>query len=367
MKLCNHHQWLSICEQGYERSLIDTGRLRVLCSRFEQPDEAHPSLLVFVGHQAKSIALEKLFDIHRSRLFKCKPYIGDVGLHVAPASPSSRRPILLATGSVGGRRIRRTSNRHRCYDGHRWPLRDDAAGGSEPHHMQRTEQTIYGRLLLPFADVFCIFASDVGGFRGVASQLANWLRDVTISVSTPFTRPSVVVVTDKIPLTQVAENEAQKDLLWLLREETNSDPFVLFSFIEVVAVPQNQKFRSPSSLERLQHQLMRRIQDAEQSKRKTRTLYSLTHFVAFFESACEHFSASSSEPFNFIKASRSHNPLAEDHAAHLANFLKSCDTAQDLTNFAVPVVASSLLIDSYPPDCHGKSWERAHWLLMKEE
>ncbi|KAL2435307.1 hypothetical protein ABEF95_015325 [Exophiala dermatitidis] len=351
MKLCNHHSWLRICEQGYETSLIDTGRLQTLSSRFEQPDDACPSLIIFVGQQAKSIALEKLFDIHRSRLFKGNNYIGDIDLHVVPETPGSRRPILIATGSVGSKRIRRTPNRHRCHDGSRWPLRT-VPGGLEPYHMQRTEQAIYSRLLLPFTDVFCIFASDLGGFRGVASQLAGWLRDVTVPISTPFTRPSVVVVTDKIPLTPMAETETQKALLLLLNEETSQDPSVLFSFIEVLAVPHSQKFRSQGSLERLKHQLLLRIRKAEQFRREARTLYSLTHFAAFFESACEHFSTSDSEPFDFIKASRCHNPPAEDHTVHLTNFLRTYDTAQDLTNFAVPVIASSLMIDSLPPGCH---------------
>ncbi|KIW35778.1 uncharacterized protein PV06_11882 [Exophiala oligosperma] len=351
MKLCNHHPWLGICEQGYETSLIETGRLEMLSSRFEQPDDASPSLIVFVGQHSKSVALEKLFDIHRTRLFKGKPYTGDVDLHVVPESPNSRRPVFIATGAVGSKRIRRTPNRHRCQDGSRWPLRT-VPGGSEPHHMQRTEQAIYSRLLLPFTDVFCFFASDLGGFRGVASQLAGWLRDVTVPISTPFIRPSVVIVTDKIPLTQMAETEAQKALLFLLNEETSQDPSLLFSCIEVVAVPHIQKFRSPGSLERLKHRLLLRIRKAEQFRRETRTLYSLTHFAAFFKSACEHFSTSGSEPFDFIKASRSHNPLAEDHALHLASLLRTCNTAQDLTDFVVPVIASSLMMDSYPPDCH---------------
>ncbi|KAJ9607014.1 hypothetical protein H2204_015708, partial [Knufia peltigerae] len=300
---------------------------------------------------SKSVALEKLFDIHRTRLFKGKPYTGDVDLHVVPESPNSRRPVFIATGAVGSKQIRRTPNRHRCQDGSRWPLRT-VPGGSEPHHMQRTEQAIYSRLLLPFTDVFCFFASDLGGFRGVASQLAGWLRDVTVPISTPFIRPSVVIVTDKIPLTQMAETEAQKALLFLLNEETSQDPSLLFSCIEVVAVPHIQKFRSPGSLERLKHRLLLRIRKAEQFRRETRTLYSLTHFAAFFKSACEHFSTSDSEPFDFIKASRSHNPLAEDHALHLASLLRTCNTAQDLTDFVVPVIASSLMMDSYPPDCH---------------
>ncbi|KIW09696.1 hypothetical protein PV08_12039 [Exophiala spinifera] len=351
MKLCNHHPWLRICEQGYETSLIDTGRLQTLGSRFEQPEDIYPSLIVLVGQQAKSVALEKLFDVPRSRLFKSKPYIGDIDLHVASAPPSSRRPILIATGSVGSERVRHTPNRHRCRDGSLWPLRT-GPGRSESHHMQRTEQAIYSRLLLPFTDVFCIFASDLGGFRGVASQLAGWLRDVTGPTSTPFTRPSVVVVSDKIPLTQMAETEAQKALLLLLKEETSQDPSVLFSFIEVVAVPPSQKFRPQGSMEHLKQQLLLRVRKAENCRREARTLYSLTHFTAFFESACEHFSASGSDPFDFIRASRSHNPLAEDHALHLTNFFKACDTARDLTNFAVPVIASSLMIDSYPPNCH---------------
>jgi hypothetical protein len=36
--------------------------------------------------------------------------------------------------------------------------------------------TIYSLLLLPFADVFCMFSADIGGFRQIARHLAVWLK-----------------------------------------------------------------------------------------------------------------------------------------------------------------------------------------------
>jgi hypothetical protein len=208
------------------------------------------------------------------------------------------------------------------------------------------------RLLMPFTDVLCIFASDMGGFRVVVSLLADWLRGSNVSFSSPFTRPAVVVVTDKVPVTRMAEVEARKAFLWMLQEETSDDPFNLFSSIDVVAVPPRRAFGAPASMDRLQERLQTRAQDIEQSRRESRTLYSLTHFAAFLEMACQHFSASRPEPFDFVKAARFHNPPSPELSIHLETFLTKCETAQDLMTFAAPMIASSFLLDSYPPDCH---------------
>jgi len=47
----------------------------------------------------------------------------------------------------------------------------------------------------------------------------------------------------------------------------------------------------------------------------------VTHLVAFFRCASVHFTRTTREPFNFIKASRFRNPVPLDLDKHLSNFL----------------------------------------------
>jgi hypothetical protein len=41
-------------------------------------------------------------------------------------------------------------------------------------------------------------------------------------------------------------------------------------------------------------------------------------------------------------------------AEHLSIFLKHIKSAKELTEFTAPVIASSILLDNYPPDTYSK-------------
>lgn len=352
MKRCSHNQWLSLCRQGYEIALLESDRLRTLLSNVTDPDEAKPGLIVFIGDRTKSITLEKAFGIKRRRVFRGRQYVGDINLHMAPGSELSN-PLLIADSCVSGRNNRREVPRHGCHEISRWPLQTKP---SKIADLDDLALVMHCHLLLPFTDVFCFFASDMGGFRIVARHLARWLNSNPMPPVTVSVRPRVVVVTDKIPPTKQREAEARKALLWLLREETTDDLFNLISAIDVVAISPPRVLGASDQPHHLKASLLRWVNSVQQNRVKAQTSYSLTHFAAFFESACQHFAQSSPGPFDFVKASRMQNPPASDLRKHLVNFLSLCGTPQDVTSFAAPIIASSFLLDSYPPGCHRKSF-----------
>lgn len=74
-------------------------------------------------------------------------------------------------------------------------------------------------------------------------------------------------------------------------------------------------------------------------------LFSACHFAAFLDHVCSRFA------FNFIGTARLSNPAAADLKAHLANLLQKINTREKMRS-AIPLVASSLLLDNYPPDMH---------------
>lgn len=352
MKHCSHNQWLGLCRQGYEIALLESDRLRTLLSSVTDPDEAKPGLIVVIGDRTKSIALEKAFGIKRRRVFRGRQYVGDINLHMAPGSELSS-PLLIADSCLSNRHHRREIPRHDCHEISRWPLQ---AKHSKTADLDDLALAMHCRLLLPFTDVFCFFASDMGGFRIVARHLARWLNSNPMPLLPVFVKPRVVVVTDKIPPTKLREAEARKALLWLLREETAENLFNLISAIDVVAISPPRVLGASDPSHRLKASLLRWANSVQQSRVKARTSYSLTHFAAFFEAACQHFAESSTGPFDFVKASRMQNPPASGLRKHLVNFLRLCETPQDVTGFAAPIIASSFLLDSYPPGCHCKSF-----------
>ena len=90
------------------------------------------------------------------------------------------------------------------------------------------------------------------------------------------------------------------------------------------------------------------------SREDRRTLFSITYFAAFLKYACRHFLETVNKPFNFIRALRIYNPVAPNLVKYLLNFLKYIKSTNKLTKFIVPITASSLFLDSYPPKAHSK-------------
>lgn len=220
--------------------------------------------------------------------------------------------------------------------------------------MDGTTDSIYSRLLLPFADVFCFFSSDIGGFRQIARHVAAWLDKGQSSTLPGSTYPRIIIVTEKMPVGKEPEKEARKAFLWLLREETAHDLSEQISAINVVALLPKGKVSAEARYRRLKECLLTGSDEVRRNREETRTLFSATHFAALFRYACDHFSQASEEPFDFIKASRKQNPVAKDLAEHLSIFLKHIRSMKELIEFAISVIASRIFLDNYPPDTHSK-------------
>ncbi|KAF4775522.1 patatin family protein [Colletotrichum scovillei] len=209
---------------------------------------------------------------------------------------------------------------------------------------------IYNRMLLPFADAVCFFADDIGGVEVVAQRLASWL-----DLSTPSTssvRPWLVVVVNGDE-----EDSARSRLLQSIRQRTDAHVSERFHGVRVISLAD----KTPKSLRRRLDSLRWDILSNElsymtETKRVERVLasclFSATHLAGLLRHATEHAGGAGAPPLDFLAVSRLDNPVAADLPAHLAGFLTHCDSVDDLKRFAVPVIASSFILDQYPPDMH---------------
>ena len=84
----------------------------------------------------------------------------------------------------------------------------------------------------------------------------------------------------------------------------------------------------------------------------TQTLFSAYHFSDFFNHALNHLALTSVEPFDFVATSRIGNEVSCNLQKHLMTFLHHIKTPEELLGFAIPVIASSFLFNSYLPDIH---------------
>jgi hypothetical protein len=354
MRRCDHSHWLSFDTYGNNTYLLESDRLQTLTHQIQDPDTQQPSLFVLIGNGSKSQALRELFGIKKGRQFRSKRNAGEIHLYLDPSTIFHSRPILLADSDLPQQNLRgRVPTADKCHETIRRIL-PRVRGGLSHNAPDGSTDTIYSHLLLPFADVFCFFSADVGGFRQIARHVAGWLEKAQPSTLPRNTYPRVVIVTEKIPPGTQREKEARKAFLWLLREETSRDLSERISDIQVVALLPDRRVSPKARYRRLKERLLNGSDEVRSNREGDRTLFSATHFTALFRYACDHFSQASEEPFDFIKASRKQNPIAKDLAEHLSIFLKHMKSAKELTEFAAPIIASSILLDNYPPDTHSK-------------
>jgi len=353
MKRCNHTCWLSVASCGRATSLLETDRLEHVKACFQDSESQQPSLFVLIGNAEKSASLRQLFGVKRPRWSKARRGTGEIHLHVDSSSVFGARPLLVAEGDLSMKRSLRTSAVGKCHEV-RWRSiqRDDKVSG-----LSKTASGLYSRLLFPFTDVFCFFSDDLGGFRQIARHLAAWLEQGCPSTLPSGTRPRIVIVTGKVPQGAASEAEARKAFLWLLREETSEHLSERFSNVEVIALLPNDSLSADARYRLLKERLKSASEEVRRRRAEVRSLFSMTHLVAFFRYPCEHFVDNAEEPFDFIQASRIHNPVGPDLRQHLSNFLRHCESADELVEFAAPVIASSFLRDNYLSANHCKCAE----------
>ena len=83
-------------------------------------------------------------------------------------------------------------------------------------------------------------------------------------------------------------------------------------------------------------------------------LYSTVHMSHFFHMAVAHTAASLSRPFDFVLSSRRGNEVQPDFEHHLSRFLRLGVKHETPQNSLMTFVASSVILDAYPPKMHGK-------------
>lgn len=377
MRYCKHTQWLGLATSDGDVLAQSTDRLHTILEDLPDPDGQHPSLLVFIGNRSKALAIKEL-----AKTFSPPPRYGrdpsclsqhddevssrgktnlngrraqgEVHLHVHAPSTFSSRPVLLAEGDLPSLdRAGTAMAAERC---HELESRQLHPAGLAPPSLAASADRIYFRLLSPFTDVFCFFADDVGKFRPIVQRLALWLDLGQPSTLPRSTRPKLLIVTERGVGDPGDDESDLREFTRLLSEETTMDIGEQFSGIRVLGlVALNKNLSNKSRHRELFEQLLNCADQVREARANSRTLLSAHNFSAFFRCALDHLAAASGEPFNFIASSRSDNPVSRSLQVHLEDFLQNIRTPERLLSFAIPVIASSFLLDSYPPNSHCKS------------
>lgn len=192
---------------------------------------------------------------------------------------------------------------------------------------------VVGRLLAPFSDLICIFSEDEGGISGVLALLGRLCSYISMA-STPLHRPTIIVfVTDSDALS------AQQ----LLRE----------SFDEVITVYLEKRTRSGKKT-KIIRDLLGHAQSVQRKREEQRLLFSRLQYAAIFDYACQFFAhyPDKHNRFNFVEWSRYRRPVPK-MKNHILTLLDELDGVE-ISAIAVPLIVSSIILDSRPPGMHGK-------------
>ena len=355
MKLCNHSDWLSLRVHRNDISLLESNRLQDLVDTIPDPDTQCPGLLVLIGGPAKSTAVQHFTSdkpIRKASGGRRKRCNG-IELYLGKFQGPHTWPVLVANGELPYHASKSGGSTIDCHETTRLVLprvRESVRGAS----MDEAVGLVYARLLCAFADVFCFFSADFGGFGPIVRRIAAWLEHGQPSTLPRATFPRVLVVTEGPTLDDRSKNRARDILLAELRAETNKNPFERFAAIDVVYVSPKGKVSAQTLHEDLGRALLEASEQVRVARVETRTLFSARHFSAFFKHACAHLARTVREPFDFIKTSRLQHPVSPKSEDHLCEFLKNITSPNDLTSFAIPMIASSILLDHYPPGMHGQ-------------
>jgi hypothetical protein len=344
MKHCEHTHWLSFY-QNNDAYLAVSDRLQNITKHIPNPDVQKPSLLVLIGNATKQDTLKVGFGI-KARWLRTKRSKGEIHLHIDPSSIFHERPIIIGDSDIASS-CKRNISSEKCHE-----IAYKSLQRRSKSSVDQYMNGIYSQLLLPFVDVFCFFADDLGGFEPIAHHLATWLEQSHIVTLPESARPRVAIVTDKIPLG--GEIEAKKTFLWLLAEETSKDVWNQISEIDIIALLPHGSISANARQRLLKDRLMKASDHGRRDRQEAQMLFSVSHFTEFLKIASKRYSTLDDEPLNLILASRAYNHLASDVEEHITNLLIHIKSAGELTKFAAPIIASSILFDTYPPNSHRK-------------
>ncbi len=339
MAPCTHSTWLYF-SKIHELTLYDEGRFARLLNDLSDATTQQPSLLLFVGRQAKNTALRELFPFNS---FKKKRNTGGVDLRLDTTTITSNYPIFIVD-SDSKLETSTTLSKSTCHEVRSYRLHWEC-----PPQLGVSD-ILYARLLFLITDVICIFADDFNSPTEIVALLKSWAAAGSASCLPRLVRPRIVIVTTEDEASITFNVLQAQDLKFGLGQQ---DLINFFSSIIVLYLT-----RAPiSSLarhRRLKEVLLRHADEMRQLRQQARQLYSAVHLHRFFREAVSHVSQTVERPFNFIQASRVSNPIRDEYGKHLAAFVRLADLHGIACEETASLIASGMLMDAYPPGMHSR-------------
>lgn len=295
-------------------------------------DSQFPSLITFLGKHEKDIALREMF--RRNNFKKAKE---DCMLHVRMESDSMRSetPLAIADGALytfSGPSLTRQA----CHDEATFPIawpRSDT---------QEVADNIFSRVVLPLCSVVCLFVDRFIDVQHLPLLVQRWMSHAKSALENipDLVRPQLLIVTSD----RASYDRMQKMKDQMERTES-ADLFAAISLVYTDKTVSPEARYGPLKVE-----VSARLDDAVAVRRYQRWLFSANHLQALFQDSLKLATLVSAKPFNYIDAARRYFPKS-DLSGHFSSFLSVVGEHIPYEETASHI-ASSLLLDAYPPKSH---------------
>lgn len=218
------------------------------------------------------------------------------------------------------------------------------------------------RVLAPLSNVVCLFASDLGGIKGVAKLLAEHAIGAPPSDLPAAVLPRVIMVIDT-NATDFDESIAESKLTraiteaikWIEPETEHDVQRDLSSSYHDIRVLGLKRHSSPTSRATAFRKRISSVSDDVQLARQLHNLlFNFNHFRAFSGSILHQFCSTPLSTFHFVQASRPAGYKSDHLATHLQDVISKVPSQAHLWHAIIPLLASAMLLASYPPGSHSK-------------
>ncbi|KAE8148505.1 FabD/lysophospholipase-like protein [Aspergillus avenaceus] len=323
MAKCEHKSWIELTKDKAVPQLTSGSRLGRLVGELPDSSAQTPQVVFFMGRNLKDQALRQLC---RSNYRGQPRHRRSINLRSDNRTLHTQQPRFFAdcdpTNHVLPDAMDSPSH---CHEERVLPL-ELSTEQYTPHDL------IMARLLFLVVDVICIFADDVGGLDGVRQLLI------------------IVVASGKTQsITHTLLNE--EDFLFQLLNRGEEQFFSTFGNIQISRLPAAEL--SPDArYVTLGGDISRQLCLARANRKYHHVLFSGRHLSAFFELALQHATTSLHLPFDFIRHARQKNPIDGALTSHLVNFMKLGNQTRAPYDQMASYIASTILIDAYPPGMH---------------
>lgn len=240
---------------------------------------------------------------------------------------------------------------------------DWASSGLNPWTRRRIANILCAHAIAPISNILVYFASDLGGARSVARLLAE--QAMERPAFTPFEGriPYTLVVFETVSqefdeaaareaLVQHACSVLQNVMQSVSEQDAQQRMDLHFRKIDVLGLRVDAGKRERSNT--FHHRITELNEKIGHFRREYKLLFSPFHLQEFAGLLLDHVCTNHAQAFSFIHASRPTGFSMDTFPAHVEDLLCHLASDDSFWRIAVPLLASTLILASYPPRAHCK-------------